>query len=225
MNEFISAVFDGAEGYINIREIADKARNAFWQVGAEFEIRQDTNVYFGVFARSGRSGKTQACTTTGALWADFDGVTMAEVRERIARAGLPGPSVWIDSGHGIHTYWLLNSRAGEEAVAVVKAIAKATGADSRPAHKAAVMRLPGSMNVKGEPVPCRIIEAHWARHDIANFEKLLRVEQQRRFCRAVPELLESNMACIRAAAYGVPEGHRNFWLGRITKFLQRAGHT
>jgi len=36
----------------------------------------------------------------------------------------------------------------------------------------------------------------------------------------VPELLESNMACIKAAAYGVPEGHRNFWLGRITKYLQ-----
>lgn len=220
MNEFLRAVFDGAEGYINIREIADKARNAFWQVGAEFEIRQDTNVYFGVFARSGRSGKTQACTTTGALWADFDGVTMAEVRERIVRAGLPGPSVWIDSGHGIHTYWLLEHRAGDEAVAVVKAIAKATGADSRPAHKAAVMRLPGSTNVKGDPVPCRVIEADWRRHDLADFERLLHVERQGQFCRGVPELLESNMACVRTAAYGVPQGHRNFWLGRITKYLQ-----
>jgi predicted transcriptional regulator len=220
MNEFLSALFEGAEGYINIREIADKARNSFFEVGEKFEVRQDTNTYFGVFVRSSRSGKTQACTTTGALWADFDGVTVDAVRERIARAGLPGPSVWIDSGHGIHTYWLLNSRAGEEAVAIVKAIAKATGADSRPAHKAAVMRLPGSMNVKGEPVPCRVIEANWRRHDIADFERLLHVEQQRRFCHAVPELLDSNMACIRAAAYGVPEGHRNFWLGRITKFLQ-----
>jgi predicted transcriptional regulator len=220
MNEFISAVFDGAEGYINIREIADKARNSFFEVGADFEIRQDTNVYFGVFARSARSGKTQACDTTGALWADFDGVTVDVVHERIVRAGLPAPSVWIHSGHGIHTYWLLNSRAGEEAVAVVKAIVKATGADPRPAHKAAVMRLPGSVNTKGDPVPCRIMEANWRRHDLADFERLLHVEHQRRFCRAIPELLESNMACIKAAAYGVPEGHRNFWLGRITKFLQ-----
>ena len=220
MNEFLSALFAGAEGYINIREIDDKARNAFWQVGADFEIRQNTNVYFGIFARHARSGKTEACTTTGALWADFDGVTVDAVRERIARAGLPGPSIVVASGHGIHTYWLLNSRAGEEAVAIVKAIAKATGADSRPAHKAAVMRLPGSMNVKAEPVPCRIIEANWQRHDIAVFERILHVEEQRRICQAVPELLESNMACIKAAAYGVPEGHRNFWLGRITKYLQ-----
>ena len=220
MNEFLSALFEGAEGYINVRCIADKARNAFWQVGEKFEIRQDTNVYFGVFARSSRCGKTQACTTTGALWADFDGVTVDAVRERIASAGLPAPSVLVNSGHGIHTYWLLSRRSGEEAVAVVKAIAKATGADSRPAHTAAVMRLPGSMNVKGDPVPCSIIEANWLRHDIADFEKLLHVEQQRRFCHAVPELLDSNMVCIRSAAYGVPEGHRNFWLGRVTKFLQ-----
>ena len=220
MNEFLCSIFEGAEGYINIREIDGKARNAFWQVGEGFEVRQDTNVYFGVFARSFRSGKTEACTTTGALWADFDGMDMPTVMERIGAAGLPGPSVWIDSGHGIHTYWLLTRRAGEEAVAVVKAIAKATGADSRPAHKAAVMRLPGSMNVKSEPVACSIIEANWLRHDIADFEKLLHVEQQRRFCHAVPELLDSNMVCIRSAAYGVPEGHRNFWLGRITKFLQ-----
>jgi hypothetical protein len=220
MNEFLSALFEGAEGYINIREIADKARNSFFEVGEKFEVRQDTNVYFGVFARSARNGKTEACTTTGALWADFDGVTVDVVHERIVRAGLPGPSVWIHSGHGIHAYWLLTRRAGEEAVAVVKAIAKATGADSRPAHKAAVMRLPGTMNVKADPVPCRIIEANWRRYDIADFERLLHVERQGQFCRAVPELLESNMACIRAAAYGVPEGHRNFWLGRITKFLQ-----
>jgi hypothetical protein len=220
MNEFLSALFEGAEGYINIREIADKARNSFFEVGEKFEVRQDTNVYFGVFARSARNGKTEACTTTGALWADFDGMDMSTVMERIGAAGLPGPSVWIHSGHGIHTYWLLNSRAGEEAVAVVKAIVKATGADSRPAHKAAVMRLPGSMNVKGDPVPCRIMEANWRRYDIADFERLLHVERQGQFCRAVPELLESNMGCIKAAAYGVPEGHRNFWLGRITKFLQ-----
>lgn len=220
MNEFLCSIFEGAEGYINIREIDGKARNSFFEVGADFEIRQDTNVYFGVFARSARSGKTQACDTTGALWADFDGVTVDVVHERIARAGLPGPSVWIHSGHGIHTYWLLTRRAGEEAVAVVKAIVKATGADSRPAHKAAVMRVPGSMNVKGDPVPCRIMEASWRRHDIADFEKLLHVERQGQFCRAIPELLESDMACVKAAAYGVPEGHRNFWLGRITKFLQ-----
>ena len=220
MNEFLCSIFEGAEGYINIREIDGKARNSFFEVGEGFEVRQDTNVYFGVFVRSSRSGKTEACTTTGALWADFDGVTVDVVHERIARAGLPGPSIVVASGHGIHTYWLLNSRAGDEAVTVAKAIVKATGADSRPAHKAAVMRLPGSMNVKAEPVPCRIIEANWQRHDIAVFERILHVEEQRRICQAVPELLESNMACIKAAAYGVPEGHRNFWLGRITKYLQ-----
>ncbi len=221
MSDFLAALFEGAQGYINMRLIGDKARkNIFIEPGQEFAIPQDTNVYLGMFARCTRSGKAQACTTTGALWADFDGVTVDVVRDKIALAGLPGPSIVVASGHGIHTYWLLEHRAGDEAVTVAKAIVKATGADSRPAHKAAVMRLPGSMNVKAEPVPCRIIEANWQRHDIAVFERILHVEEQRRICQAVPELLESNMACIRVAAYGVPQGRRNFWLGRITKFLQ-----
>ena len=91
------------------------------------------------------------------------------------------------------------------------------------------MRLPGSVNVKGAPVPCRILEANWRRYDLALFESLLDVTRQRSisepFTYGVPELLKADMACIKAAASGVPEGHRNFWLGRITKYLQREGYT
>mgnify|MGYP000093048457 CR=1 FL=1 len=208
-----------------IREIdkQSKARNVFKRLDSALTYipPQDKNIYIGMFAHNDRDATAGTATSAGAVWADFDDTNdAAEVEARIRSAGLPQPSLTVNSGHGIHTYWLLNSRAGEEAVAVVKAIVKATGADSRPAHKAAVMRLPGTMNVKADPVPCRIIEANWRRYDIADFERLLHVERQGQFCHAVPELLESNMACIKAAAYGVPEGHRNFWLGRITKFLQ-----
>lgn len=226
-NTFLDALFGDAEGFINIREIDEQARNRFITTNEAFDIPQDTNVYFGVYARSRKDGRTEACSTTGTLWADYDDMALSEVRERIA--GLPEPSIIVSSGHGIHLYWLLKERAGEAAVDVVKAIARATGADSRPAHKAAVMRIPGSVNVKREPVPCRIVEANWRRYDIALFESLLDVTRQRSMEKAVtygvPELLKSDMACIRTAACGVPEGHRNFWLGRITKWLQKEGYT
>lgn len=224
---FLDALFADAEGFVNVRCIDEQARNLFIPVGQAFDVPQNTNVYFGVYARSHKDGRTEACTDTGVLWADYDDMTLSEVRERIS--GLPEPSVIVFSGHGIHTYWLLKERAGGEAVAVVKAIAQATGADPKPAHKAAVMRIPGSVNVKREPVPCRIVEANWRRYDIALFESLLDVTRQRSMEKAVtygvPELLKSGMACIKAAACGVPEGHRNFWLGRITKYLQREGFT
>lgn len=82
MSDFLAALFEGAQGYINMRLIGDKARkNIFIEPGQEFAIPQDTNVYLGMFARCTRSGKAQACTTTGALWADFDGVTVDVVRD------------------------------------------------------------------------------------------------------------------------------------------------
>ena len=224
-NTFLDALFGDAEGFINIREIDEQARNRFITTNEAFDIPQDTNVYFGVYARSRKDGRTEACSTTGTLWADYDDMTLSEVRERIS--ALPEPSIIVSSGHGIHLYWLLKERAGEAAVDVVKAIAQATGADSRPAHKAAVMRIPGSVNVKREPVPCRIVEANWRRYDLALFESLLRVQRsmEKAVTYGVPELLKSDMACIRTAACGVPEGHRNFWLGRITKWLQKEGYT
>ena len=226
-NTFLDALFGDAEGFINIREIDEQARNRFIRCDEAFDIPQDTNVYFGVYARSHKDGRTEACSTTGTLWADYDDMTLKEVRERIS--GLPEPSAIVFSGHGIHTYWLLKERAGAEAVDVVKAIARATGADPKPTSKATVMRLPGSVNVKGAPVPCRILEANWRRYDLALFESLLDVTRQRSisepFTYGVPELLKADMACIKAAASGVPEGHRNFWLGRITKYLQREGYT
>lgn len=224
-NTFLDALFGDAEGFINIREIDEQARNRFITTNEAFDIPQNTNVYFGVYARSRRSGKTEACTDTGVLWADYDDMTLKEVRERIS--DLPEPSIIVSSGHGIHTYWLLQERAGEAAVDVVKAIARATGADPKPTSKATVMRLPGSVNVKGAPVPCRILEANWRRYDLALFESLLRVQRntEKAVTYGVPELLKSDMACIRTAACGVPEGHRNFWLGRIVKWLQKEGYT
>ena len=176
-NTFLDALFGDAEGFINIREIDEQARNRFIRCDEAFDIPQDTNVYFGVYARSRKDGRTEACSTTGTLWADYDDMTLSEVRERIS--ALPEPSIIVSSGHGIHTYWLLQERAGEAAVDVVKAIARATGADPKPTSKATVMRLPGSVNVKGAPVPCRILEANWQRYDLALFESLLDVTRQR----------------------------------------------
>jgi hypothetical protein len=233
---FLTALFD--YGYINIR--CDKGklgrwRNSFFRLDEieGYKIPQNRNVYFGVFARGRRSGNADACTTTGVLWADYDNTTLEPVREKIRLAGLPEPSIFVNSGHGIHAYWLLEERAGSEAIPVVKAIVKATGADPLPAHKAGMMRLPGSMNVKRLPyVPCEILEANYNRYDISVFERLLNVTKEPakptgrpQTKKDIPELLSASMGCIKAIAEGVQEGHRNFALGRITKYLQREGYS
>ncbi len=237
---FLSALFD--YGYINIRcQKGIRWRNSFFRLDEieGYKIPQSRNVYFGVYTRGRRSGNADACTTTGALWADYDNVTLEEARARIKNAGLPEPSIYVNSGHGIHAYWLLSERVGSEAIPVVKAIVKATGADPLPAHKAGMMRLPGSMNVKRLPVPCEIIEANYNRYDISVFERLLNVTREPakptgrplitplrpQTKKDIPELLNASMGCIKAIAQGVQEGHRNFALGRITKYLQREGYS
>jgi hypothetical protein len=241
---FLTALFD--YGYINIR--CDKGklgrwRNSFFRLDEieGYKIPQNRNVYFGVFARGRRSGNADAATTTGALWADYDKVTLEEVQERIRLAGLPEPSIFVNSGHGIHAYWLLTERVGEEAIPLLKAIVGATGADPIPAHMAGLMRLPGSMNVKRLPyVPCYVIEANYSnRYAISTFERLLNVTREPAKSTGrplitplrlqgkqdIPELLSASMGCIKAIAEGVQEGHRNFALGRITKYLQREGYS
>ena len=84
---FLTALFD--YGYINIRcQKGIRWRNSFFRLDQleGYEIPQNRNVYFGVYARGRRSGNADACTTTGALWADYDNTTLEPVREKI---GLP----------------------------------------------------------------------------------------------------------------------------------------
>ncbi|HEX3999768.1 MAG TPA: hypothetical protein VHX65_14550 [Pirellulales bacterium] len=70
------------------------------------------NLFFGVCPRFGPKGRFDLAwqiRTVRALWTDIDHVTLDEARERIAKAGLPPPSVIVNSGNGVHLYWLLDS--------------------------------------------------------------------------------------------------------------------
>ena len=78
---------------------------------------------------------------------------MEEVKYRIQSTRVPKPSVFINSGHGIHTYWFLEEPVNAKYIKpLLKYISKATGADSRAAEPARVMRLPYTFNNKFEPV-------------------------------------------------------------------------
>ncbi|WP_339907188.1 hypothetical protein [Symmachiella dynata] len=70
-----------------------------------------TNTFFGVCPRFGSGGKYDLAwqiRTVRCLWADIDHCTVDEARERIAKAGLPEPSIIVNSGNGVHVYWLLD---------------------------------------------------------------------------------------------------------------------
>jgi len=237
---FLEKLFAGLDGEIEIREIAPdgKAVSKFFTDKQLKDYRPPSarNIYFGGYTRKGRRGTKENCLTTGALWADFDNVTLPEVKSRIQQEGIPYPSMLVNSGHGIHAYWLLDKRAGKEAEPVLKSLATRLGSDPQVAEMARVMRVPGTMNVKGEPVPCELIEDNGRVFSLQEFTDILQVsiEPEPAHIRQVdkpacywpiPEIDNCKMSCISVMAQGVSKGERNFALGKIVSWLKIQGHS
>ncbi len=246
MQQFISEIMRDASGYLEIREIAERAKKIFMMPGDVDGYRPaaNKNIYIGIYDRVKGNGKAAGCISTKALWADYDagmaGLTVQQranrVRGRIRAAGLPDPSIMTSSGNGIHAYWLLNERQ-QEVSEILKAIALVTDADARATDKARIMRLPGTFNVKDKdrPLKCEILQADYSLiYDLRLFNELLKdyIRQDvKRQTQAKPEgisdilNIKPDRACITSILKGVPEGERNFALGRLTKWLQIKGYT
>jgi hypothetical protein len=76
----------------------------------EVSSAQRANVFFGVCPRFGRRKFDLACQIrkVPALWADVDNKTVDEVLAACDTAKLPAPSIVVNSGNGVHLYWLLD---------------------------------------------------------------------------------------------------------------------
>lgn len=71
-----------------------------------------TNIFFGVCPRFGAAGKFDLAwqiRVVRALWADVDHCGVEEALQRCEAAGLPRASVVVNSGNGVHLYWLLDT--------------------------------------------------------------------------------------------------------------------
>jgi hypothetical protein len=69
------------------------------------------NLFFGVCPRFGNKGRFDLAwqiRTVRCLWADIDHISVNEAQQRITEAGLPPPSIVVNSGNGVHCYWLLD---------------------------------------------------------------------------------------------------------------------
>jgi putative DNA primase/helicase len=70
------------------------------------------NIFFGVCPRAGQKGRFDLAwqiRTVRALWTDIDHVTVEDALIRVEKAGLPAPSIIVNSGNGVHLYWLLDA--------------------------------------------------------------------------------------------------------------------
>ena len=238
--KFIEELFKSSKDYIEIREISNEGevKQHFFKVKdiKAYNPPLDKNIYYGVYSRDKKEGKASNCKDTRVLWVDYDNMAdltpderIEEVKERIRGARIPEPSIIVNSGNGIHCYWLLDDRAGSGALTVIREIAKATNGDMRATDKARIMRLPNTLNVKGEPLKCEIVQAYY--NKVYNLEEIgdllgLKVEKPQSETKEIESLnIAADRPCINGMLKGVPEGERNFALGRITKWLQIKGYT
>lgn len=164
---------------------------------AEGALHRDSDgwdVYFGVVPREYASGKASDCVqNVGVLWADIDnkavGGTHLAALMRLGAINLT-PSIVVDSGNGIHAYWLLNKLEPFSRVQpLMKGLQSAIGSDH--VHDAPrVLRLPGTRNHKDCPAEAMAPNAdkgewekvtHGGPHCNGKPVRLLHFEPERRY--------------------------------------------
>ncbi|MFH1266011.1 MAG: DUF3987 domain-containing protein, partial [Planctomycetota bacterium] len=92
---------------------------------------------------------------------DFDHTTADDAQARWQALGLPEPTTFIASGHGVHAYWRLSEPLTDLGVwsCFQRDLAAAVGSDPAVSDPPRIMRLPGFRNHKPPAADCRIIAA------------------------------------------------------------------
>lgn len=163
------------------------------------ERMQDRNVYVGVALHNeehGINSRGTAQKTAGivGLWVDLDisdpvhkkdnlPTTITQVEEMLDRFG-PAPSIILHTGHGLQAWWLFRepwifdsaqdqATAGNFVKRFQDTLRSLSGWAIDATHDLSrVLRVPGSFNVKAEPVPVRTIsltESRYAPGDLEAF--------------------------------------------------------
>lgn len=175
-----------------------------------------------------------------ALWSDIDfRGDEAAVRdsfwktiEIFREAGLE-PSIIIESGHGLHAYWLLDRpypvAQARPCCAGVQDTFKIADAQNDPSR---VLRMPGTVNLKDprHPAVCRVVEATWKRYPLESFSgyaidpgKSKEDLEEEATEKAVHQTLPSRDPKIEEAKRGVSESGGPYG-GRTNAAVALAGH-
>ena len=206
MEEFLNTLFADAVAEnrrLCVFTLPDRRTRHFSSLTAAalhaVEEAKTKEVYFGVGLAGRNFGRRNSASDVVAivgLWADIDLAapwradkplprTIDEARAILDKLPL-APSVLVDSGHGLHAYWLFkepwvfeadNERieAAKRAkgwVETVRNAARGLGWEvDSVGDLARVLRLPGTVNRKGaEPVEVRVLESNDRRYNPDDFE-------------------------------------------------------
>lgn len=228
--KYFKTLFDNFEKYVEVREIKGNSVKQHFMTYNElldYEPPADKNVYVGMFERGRKQGGKVATTKTHVLYLDFDDTDLDTIIFQIDMHHIPQPSMIVNSGHGFHVYWKLSEPAGHEIEPVLKAVQVKLNADPQAVDVARVLRVPDTMNVKGEPVRAKLISHNQNSYPLQTFEDVLNVRAADPVSHAssIPELAEIRFNGLNNMAAGVRKGERNFATARIVQTLRRLNYT
>jgi P4 family phage/plasmid primase-like protien len=148
--------------------------------------RPEYGVFFGVCTRKpdstppGRLGSLLMCS---ALWVDLDGAKPLE----ILKGCYCPPSIIVDSGGGLHAYWLLDepedvsdaTSNDHPLVHTLRELRRVFAGDPAVCDLARVMRLPGSHNSKhGDVRPVHVVHDSGKRYSLADLRDWLASQRE-----------------------------------------------
>jgi hypothetical protein len=168
VSQFVSVIFDPPD-IIEARRLpfgksswvrADKLGEIVADLSKENE--QGQGIYIGANPRKRDGGtKNEDVALARCLFADFDGVDLEIIPQRVKGAGLADPTLIVASGHGFHCYWRLDEPVTDLALwsQFQRRLIATLDSDKAIHDPARIMRLPGFMNRKPPKAICEVVEA------------------------------------------------------------------
>ena len=138
----------------------DKSANRWTKVGGEPGI--SLNIYASANPRIATGCSTSDDVMLArSLFVDLEKITVDAALAKVAAAKMPTPTMIVVSGHGVHLYWRLLKAITDlkQWTTMQKRLIKLFGSDPAIHDPARMMRLPGFLNVNGDPAHCFIHEA------------------------------------------------------------------
>lgn len=197
------------------------------------KLKHYYNIFVSLATTDGQGRATENLKNRSILGFDFDkkdyekGFNYKDVLNRFSKLGIYYHML-VDSGHGYHAYVLAdNTNNIDKLISVNKAIATRLGADIQAVKPTQVLRVPGTYNYKDKPKRVNII---WLQADKNKLIPYGLDRQYNKFCTAtdtnIKYIKDNNIPyCIKQMLEGVEKGHRNFALGRLTKWLQSKNYS
>jgi len=224
-HRFFSHLYKHCEGRIELRPLPSGAQ-AFFETNDHAGVdafclkHQHEHVYFGVGTRDGRGGKKENIVEIPAVWCDVDFKATPPARRAENLKKFPSnPSITVESGGGLHLYWILSEPAGQselEAVAAVnRQIAAALSGDAAATDAARILRVPGTLNVKYQPsAACLLKGVEDFEYTLDHFRELLPEGVQP----PAAEQPQNSTPWLDTAMQGVAKGRRNTTAARLVGY-------